>query len=936
MNFKDIEKKWEEKKIFEVKSNPKKEKFFITVPYPYISGSLHIGHARVVTEADVFARYQRMLKKNVLYPMAFHISGTPVLGISLAIKNNDQKKIEMYKNYVRTYIKDEKKVESIVRSFEEPKKIVDFFIPKMVNEFKTLGLSVDWRRSFTSGDIEHQALVEWQFRKYKEKSYLIQGKYPILFSKTLNNAVGEDDIQEGDTNPVKVQEFTLIKFKFEDSFLVAATLRPETLFGQTNLWINSEVEYVKVKVNEEKWIISEECAEKLRYQDKKIEILGKINGREILGKYCFAPFIDKEIIILPLDYCDPKIGTGIVTCVPGHAPVDYIALLEFQKSKKMCDKYGLNYETIQSIKIIPIIKTPEFGDNAVGCVCEKMKIVSMNDLDKLREALKIVYKTEFHTGVMLNNCGLYSNMKVSEAKEKMQQELIKKNKGAIFYEASRIAYSRDGGEVIVAIIDGQWFLDFNAKGWKNKAKKCLNKIELWPEKYRKQFEEVFDWLDKRPCARKRGLGTKLPFDKKWVIESLSDSTIYMALYPIIDIIRKNKFKKEQLSDEFFNYVMLSKGDIKEISKKTKIKEENLKEMNKEFKYWYPFNHRHTFTAHLSNHLSFMVFAHTAIFTKKYWPKRISFHGMILSDGEKMSKSKGNTISLIDINKKFGADVFRAYICNSTSVESTFNWNSEHVENMEKHLSNLFELLKTIKENKKETDYSNFKSFISKTERLTKKAKDSLEKMDLREYSNIVLYELYNNYKKAKSNDINSYIYDKWVRMLMPLVPHIAEELWVGNFISLTSWPDFDETKIDLNAEYKENLQEQLKEDIRKIKELLKKEKISKITIFVADNWKYEFANKFKELIKETHNQNEIINSFMKTNLKNKGNELIKLINSWLRDQNKIPEIVLNKNEELAFILNNKYILEKEFDCAVFIEKKAHEKAIPGKPAIYLE
>ena len=60
---------------------------------------------------------------------------------------------------------------------------------------------------------------------------------------------------------------------------------------------------------------------------------------------------------------------------------------------------------------------------------------------------------------------------------------------------------------------------------------------------------------------------------------------------------------------------------------------------------------------------------------------------------------------------------------------------------------------------------------------------------------------------------------------------------------------------------------------------------------------------------------------MKTNLKNKGNELIKLINSWLRDQNKIPEIVLNKNEELAFILNNKYILEKEFDCAVFIEKK---------------
>ena len=78
----------------------------------------------------------------MLYPIAFHISGTPVLGISLAIKNNDKDKIELYKSYVRNYVKSEKETESVVKSFEDPWKIVEFFIPKMVDEFSTLGA---WR-----------------------------------------------------------------------------------------------------------------------------------------------------------------------------------------------------------------------------------------------------------------------------------------------------------------------------------------------------------------------------------------------------------------------------------------------------------------------------------------------------------------------------------------------------------------------------------------------------------------------------------------------------------------------------------------------------------------------------------------------------------------------------------------------------------------------
>ena len=379
----------------------------------------------------------------MLYPIAFHISGTPVLGISLAIKNNDKDKIELYKSYVRNYVKSEKETESVVKSFEDPWKIVEFFIPKMVDEFSTLGLGVDWRRSFTSGDAIHRKMVEWQFGKYKEKNYLIQGKYPVLYSKSLGNAVGEDDIIEGDTSPVDKQEFTLIKFKYGDSFIIAATLRPETMYGQTNMWANPDVEYVTAKVNGEKWIISSECADKLKYQDKKVEITGKIQGKELLGKSCTAPFIERKIIILPSTHCEAGIGTGLVTSVPSDAPFDWISLKELQESEQICKKYKLDYNKVKSIQLIPIIESKDYGKFPAVEICKKMNITSLNQHEKLQEATQEIYKLGFHTGVMMGTRGRFAGMKVTEAKDAMKAELIKQKKADIMYETSR--YRRSQG-----------------------------------------------------------------------------------------------------------------------------------------------------------------------------------------------------------------------------------------------------------------------------------------------------------------------------------------------------------------------------------------------------------------------------------------------------------------------------------------------------------
>ncbi len=153
--------KWKKKKVFEPKVDKKGKKFFFTTPYPYISGSLHIGHGRAVTESDIYVRYMRMKGLNVLYPLAFHITGTPVLGISAAIESGDEGKIGLYKGYVRNYVKNEKKLEKILESFRDPWNIVKFFIPKMVDEYSSLGLSIDWTRRFTTGDPDYQNFITW-------------------------------------------------------------------------------------------------------------------------------------------------------------------------------------------------------------------------------------------------------------------------------------------------------------------------------------------------------------------------------------------------------------------------------------------------------------------------------------------------------------------------------------------------------------------------------------------------------------------------------------------------------------------------------------------------------------------------------------------------------------------------------------------------------
>jgi len=156
----------------------------------------------------------RMRGFNVLWPMAFHITGTPIASISARISRGDEECIKLYENYVRLYIKDEKEVRKVVESFVEPKNVAMFFANAITNDFKSLGYSIDWRRKFTTGDPDYSAFITWQFMKLKEKGYIVQGTHPVLYCPKDKNAVGEDDIRGGDEFRAEVVEFTAIKFRW--------------------------------------------------------------------------------------------------------------------------------------------------------------------------------------------------------------------------------------------------------------------------------------------------------------------------------------------------------------------------------------------------------------------------------------------------------------------------------------------------------------------------------------------------------------------------------------------------------------------------------------------------------------------------------------------------------------------------------------------------
>ncbi|MFH1211192.1 MAG: leucine--tRNA ligase, partial [archaeon] len=814
-DFRKIErgwqKRWEKDKVFEADPD-KRKKFFINFPYPYINAYLHLGHGFSATRVDVMARFKRMQGFNVLYPQAWHCTGTPVSAAALRIKEKEPKQLKI--------MKDMGFSDKEIPKFEKLEYWNDVFIPAAKEDFSRLGLSIDWRRSFITTELNplYDRFIRWQFRKLKEKDFVVKGRHPVVWCPKDNTPVGDHDRVEGEGNAP--QEFSLLKFKFEDYYLVAATLRPETVFGETNFWVNPDVKYVKVDVNGEKWIVSRECSEKLKNQDRNVKVLGEIPGKDLVGKYCEAPLIGKKIIILPAGFSDPNIGTGLVTSVPSDAPYDYIALLDLQKNDAEMKKYKLNPEEIKKIKPIPIIDSKEWGDLPAVKIVEKMQIKDQDD-PKLEEATQIIYKAGFYSGKMNKNCGRYAGMPVTEAKDKMRQEMMEKGLLENFYELTGKVVCRCLTPSIVKIVSDQWFLKYGDKGWKDLTNKAVGHMKFYPDTVRSQFNYVIGWLNDWACTHHHGLGTRLPWDEKWVIESLSDSTIYMAYYTIAHEIAN--IPDKEINDEFFDYVFLGKGKGKKSWEK----------LRKEFEYWYPFDVRSSGKDLVQNHLTFCLFNHTAIFSEKHWPKSFSVNGWLLVEGDKMSKSKGNFYTIRQILDKYPADVIRASLMLGGEGLDDPNFNFNNVDAVQQKLSQWYDFAvenyKTSKVQKGKLNRYDM-LFLSSVNRSVKESSDAMEGMLFRTAFDKSFYQMQKALRKyLKSEKVNQKLLNDFIeiqtKLLSPFCPHIAEEIWskIGNkkLVSVEKWPVANDGEINLELEKEEQQVEQAVDDVRNIFRIVK-------------------------------------------------------------------------------------------------------------------
>jgi leucyl-tRNA synthetase len=899
-----------------------KEKFYLTVAYPYPSGAMHVGHGRTYIVPDVIARFWRMQGREVLYPMAFHVTGAPVIGISKRIAKKDPKAISLYRDLYKV-------PEDVLAQFVEPLAIVRHFSQEYQRVMRECGLSIDWRRRFTTVDPTYSKFIEWQWKHLHQKNHVLKGAHPVRYCPQCENPVGDHDLLEGDK--AEIIKFVLIMFRFGDAFIPTATLRPETIYGVTNLWVNPGVTYVKAMVDGKPWVVSIEAAEKLALQDHSVEVVEKIPGSTLVNK-CVSHPLCGEVPILPASFVDPDMASGMVMSVPAHAPFDYIALRDLQEKGEYTH-----------IAPVPLIKVPGYGTVPAKDAVERAGIRNQQDtrMDALTQE---VYSAEFSHGKLFEQ---YGGEPVRQARETVGELMIERYDSKVMYEFdSSPVICRCGGRVFVKILHDQWFLQYSDPEWKAQVAAHLRDMELVPPEVRAEFERTIDWLKDWACTRKVGLGTRLPWDPAWLIEPLSDSTIYMAYYTIAHLIRE--FDPRTLTPEVFDYIFLGKESPGLPDR------ERLDALRSEFLFWYPYDFRFSAKDLISNHLTFQLFHHVAIFPREYLPRGMVIFGMGLLNGAKMSSSKGNVFLLEDAVQEFGADTVRMFLIGSAEPWQDFDWRNELVSSTRKQIERFFTTVsESMGQGNRESELDRW--LLSRLQAHIGRTTESLERFQTRQALQEAFFAIESDLKwyrrRLRDNESGGPalrdLCSVWVRLLAPVIPFTCEQLWKDlggeGLVSFAPWPAPDENTVAPDLELAEELLLRTVEDIESIKKIIQME-TSSITIYVAPDWK----RKIFGLVAGSEDRNMAIKEVMKDQeLKSRGKETADTTRACVTLVHRLPpqlveRILAGAPDEISIFKGAQKFLEDEFGVPVMIalaEESGHAKAasaLPFKPAIVME
>jgi len=866
IDFSKIEKKWqkrwEDRKIFEVSKNSKKKKFYVLEMFPYPSSSgLHMGHAFNYTIGDIYARFKRMQGFNVLHPMGFDSFGLPAENAAIKAKSH-------------------------------PKKFTEEAIKNYIKQMKDLGLSYDWTREIETHKPKYYKWDQWIFLKMFEKDLAYRKKSPVNWCLECSTVLANEQVIGG---KCWRHEDTNVQIKYlEQWFLKTTAYAEELLEGLDKLddwpeliktlqknWIaKSEGINIKFNINGENWNVFTTRADTLMgvtflvisaQHPKLIGLVTKEERREVekflnkiksakqediaqlekegvfTGSYAVHPITKEKIPVWTGNFVLAEYGSGMVMAVPAHDLRDF----EFAKKYRIPIIRVISKENapirsfLMGAKEISDKELEGLGIKIIGKTKDEDRKIEIPEKN-LKEYEKLI-EDKLSTGFWNEYIGKEIVFMFKHENGKVERIILnKETENKIDTLAGEFSEASDEPSVWKWLADNSFYTDLIVHenfgylensgnfDWlsSEEAKEHIT-IYLKEKKLGEKTTnyKLRDWL----ISRQRFWGTPIPIiycEKCGIIPVpekdlpviLPEDIKFNSVENPLNVYEKfvnckcykcgGKARREtDTMDTFVNsswyYLRYtdSKND-KEIFK------------TKNAEYWTPVDLYIGGKEHACLHLIYIRFYTKFLrdlgLIKIDEPAKRLFNQGVLAgtDGEKMSKSKGNVILPEIVSEKYGMDVARAFLVSIASPNKDIVWSESGIEGSWRFIKKIIDYFDNVKIGK---------SSEKTQHKINKAIKQVSENIEYLNYNLVVinLREVFENFEENMAKED----LEKFVKLLSPICPHIAEELWerLGkkSFVSLEKWPEFDEKKINEKFDIAEKALEQTVSDVMNILRIIK-------------------------------------------------------------------------------------------------------------------
>ena len=838
---------------------PGRGKFYAVNAYPGSSGFLHIGTVRGLLYTDAFHRYHRMRGESVLFPFGVHASGLPAVTFAQKVEDRDPTVLQQLDD-ARVSAEDREKL-------KEPEFAARFLGDSYRAVLEAIGVLYDPSTYVTTIDEDYRAFIRWQFRALERAQVLVRGTYTTSVCPVCGPVAvdpSETDLSTG--GDAELLRFSTVPFRLDDGrILLAATLRPETVYGVTNLWVAPATKLVVWHEKEQAYLVARPGAERLVEQHGG-RIGHEVPASELVGRLVEVPLRGTKVPVLESALVDPAIGTGVVMSVPAHAPADTAALRALPE-----DVRG-RLEPPPILLKIPSHTSLTSSESDLlagdGTPAERaLRATGASGLDNtaaLEEATERLYRLEFSRGEM--TVPALAGVLVREARGQVVELLARQGPTFELQEFSKPVRCRNGHNVVIRKVPDQWFLAYGDPEWKERTKEALSRVATWPSDYGRELPGVIDWYEDRPCVRKgRWLGTPFPLDPEWIIEPIADSTFYMAYFIVRRFVSTGRLSVPQLTEGFFDYVFLGKGPGEPA-----VDRDLLEEVRAEFLYWYPLDMNLGGKEHKRVHFPVFLFTHARLLPPELQPRSIYVNGWITGpSGAKVSKkeisSKGGRIPPIDLAlETWGPDALRLFYAIAASPSQDVVWDPTFVESAVGRLAEVERLAREALAGDAPGPPELDAWLFSAMHRTVASIRSAYDQTDLRtaaEATYVGVPGLLRRYyaRGGAPGQATARVGRAWVRLLAPMTPHLAEELGAGIFaglVAVESFPSVDEFPRSEVADAHEMFLDRVEEDLRAVlrpAEERGETTVEEAVFFVAEPWK----RTVEQWIRETIDRGEV-------------------------------------------------------------------------------